>query len=60
MPGLTAKDVVVWGWLRLLLGAVQIGSAAAAVVALFTLGLHAETWVLVGAATAATVASRML
>jgi hypothetical protein len=60
MPGLSAKDLIVWGWLRLLLGATQVGLSAAAVLALFAVGLEMETWVLVGAAMLATCASRIL
>ena len=60
MPGLSAKDLVVWGWLPLLLGAAQVGLSVAAVFALFAVGLAPETWVLVGAAMLATCASRIL
>lgn len=60
MPVLTAKDVVVWGWLRLLLAALQVGLSAAAAFSLFAVGLEAETWVLLGAAMAATGVSRWL
>lgn len=60
MPAPTAKEVVVWGWLRLILGTAQIGLSAAAVVALFAIGLEPETWVLIGAAMAATCLSRIL
>lgn len=60
MPGLTSKEVVVWGWLRLLLGALQVGLSAAAVVALFAIGLETETWALIAAAMAATCVSRLL
>lgn len=57
---LTAKDVVIWGWLRLLLAALQVGLSGAAVFALFAVGLEGETWILVGAAMAATCVSRIL
>lgn len=60
MPRLTAREVVVWGWLRLFLGAAQVGLSAAAVFAFFAVGLETETWVLVGAAMLATCASRIL
>ena len=60
MPGSTVKDLVVWGWLRLFLGAAQVGLSAAAVFALFAVGLETETWLLVGAAMLATCASRIL
>ena len=60
MPILTSKEVFVWGWLRLLLGAAQLGLSAAAVFALFAIGLETETWVLVVGAMAATCASRIL
>jgi hypothetical protein len=50
----------VWGWLRLALGLLQMAFAVAGVGALLALGMHWLTYLSVGIATGATVASRLL
>jgi hypothetical protein len=51
---------LVWGWLRLLLGWLQMSLVAASVGALLTVGLHPITYVFVALATAAALTSRLL
>ncbi len=51
---------LVWGWLRLLLGWTQMALAAAALVALFTVGFRPVTWALAAGATVATVISLLI
>jgi hypothetical protein len=51
---------IVWGWLRFFLGFVQISLVAASVGALVAVGLRPVTLLLVIAATAATLISRLL
>lgn len=54
------KHKLIWGWLRLFLGWLQMSMAAACVGALLTVGLHTITYIFVAVATAAAVASRLL
>lgn len=54
------KHKLIWGWLRLFLGLVQMFFAAAGVFALLTLGLHSITYFCLTAATLATITSRFL
>lgn len=49
-----------WGWLRLILGAVQMTLAAAAVGAYLDGGSPKLVWTLAGAATAATLVSLLI
>jgi hypothetical protein len=51
---------LIWGWLRLLLGWLQMSLVAVSIGALLTVGLHPITYVFVAVATAAAVASRLL
>jgi len=55
-----AHHKLVWGWLRLVLGFLQMGLVAAALGSLITAGLHWITWLFVVGATAATVTSRLI
>jgi hypothetical protein len=55
-----ARHRFVWGWLRLILGFAQMSLVAASLGALITAGLHPVTFVLVFAATLATITSRLL
>ena len=48
------------GWVRLGLGFIQMSLAAMAAGVLLTLGLHPLTYALVGAATIAAIASRLI
>jgi hypothetical protein len=54
------RHKIVWGWLRLFLGWLQMSLAAAGLGALITVGIHPVTWFFVIGATAATVVSRLL
>ena len=54
------RHKLVWGWLRLLLGWMQMSLAAAGLVALLTVGFHPVTWAFVVGATVATIVSRLL
>lgn len=54
------RHKLIWGWLRLFLGWLQMSLAAAGLGALFTFGLHPVTWFFVIGASAATIASRLL
>ncbi|HYV04370.1 MAG TPA: hypothetical protein VFB82_07285 [Blastocatellia bacterium] len=56
----TTKHKLVWGWLRLFLGFVQMSLVAASVGALIAFGLHSATLILVIGATATTLLSRLL
>ena len=56
----STRHKIVWGWLRLFLGWLQMSSAVVGAVLLFTVGLHPLTWVCVLGATAATLTSRLL
>lgn len=64
MQASTVDDItrykLIWGWLRLFLGWLQMSLAAASVGALLTVGLHPITYVFVAIATAAALASRFL
>lgn len=55
-----SKQKLIWGWLRIFLGWLQMSSAAAAIGALFTVGLQPITYAFLVAATAATLTSRLL
>jgi hypothetical protein len=52
------RRVRLWGWLRFVLGVLQMVLALAGAVALFTVGLRPVTWGLVAGATAASGLSR--
>lgn len=54
------EKLLLWGWLRMVLGAVQMAASVAAVVVLFRDGLGPVAWILVGVACAATLLSRFL
>jgi hypothetical protein len=54
------KHKIVWGWLRLFLGFVQMSFVAASVGAFVAVGLHYVTLILVIGATGATLISRLL
>lgn len=54
------RHKLVWGWLRLLLGWLQMSLAAAGFGALLVLGHHPLTWALAIAALVAVVISRLL
>jgi hypothetical protein len=55
-----AKHKLIWGWLRLFLGWLQMSMAAATVGALIAVGLSSITYVFVIIATAACLTSRLL
>jgi hypothetical protein len=54
------RERFVWGWLRLLLGYLQMSLAAMALGALIITGLHKITLYLAIAATAVTLLSKLL
>lgn len=58
-PPLSLK-VVHWGWVRLVLGVLQISCSAYAVFLIFQIGLQPIAWVFIFAAFAATGVSRLL
>jgi hypothetical protein len=51
------RHKLIWGWLRLFLGFLQMSLVAMSVGALLTIGIHPLTWTFVIGATLATVAS---
>lgn len=53
------RAVFVWGWLRLVLGVMQMGFSLAALIRLAEGNLDSITWLLAGAACAATLISRL-
>lgn len=57
---LLSKRLAYWGWLRMLLGAIQMACAASAVFAIFRVGLEPITWALIFGAFASTAISRLL
>ncbi len=57
---MTSSQKLIWGWLRLFLGVVQMVLATACVGLLFTLGLHLTTSMFFAEATAATIISRLV
>ena len=56
----TTQHKVVWGGLRFFLGLAQMWLALVGLVLLVSIGLRPVTYLFVGAATAATVTSRLL
>lgn len=54
------RHKVIWGWLRLFLGWLQMSLVAASIGALLTVGLHPISYVLVAVATAVSITSRLL
>jgi hypothetical protein len=54
------RHALTWGWLRLFLGMAQMLLVTLSVGSLLISGLHELTWVLILAATASTLASRLL
>ena len=51
---------LIWGWLRLVLGFMQVLLSTAGFALLLTIGLHPLMWVFFALATAATLTSRLL
>jgi hypothetical protein len=60
MGTLTKQEALIWGWLRVALGMLQIGLSTGAIVMLFELGPQPVTWSLLGGAIGAVAASRFL
>lgn len=54
------RHKLIWGWLRLFLGFLQVFLATATVISLLTLGEHRLTWALAASALLAVVISRLL
>lgn len=54
------KHKLIWGWLRLVLGWVQISCALIAVVLLIAIGFQLLTWLFFGGAIVAIITSRLL
>lgn len=54
------RHKLIWGWLRFFLGMAQMFLTTAALIVLVFSGVHLVTWILVGAATTATIISRIL
>lgn len=54
------SEVWMWGWLRLILGLLQISFSAAGATALLTIGFRPLTWVFTAGATATTITSLLL
>ena len=54
------KRVVYWGWLRMVLGAIQMTCSVSAIFALFRVGFEPVTYALIGGAFGATALSRFL
>ena len=57
---MASSKKLIWGWLRLFLGVIQMVLTTACVGLLLTLGLHWATWIFFAGATAATIISRLL
>ncbi len=60
--GLTeeASHLLIWGWLRLFLGLLQISFSVGTITALFKIGLRPITWVFVTGAAIATISNLLL
>lgn len=55
------KQNLIWGWLRMILGALQLALAPLALILVFTLGIYdRRTWMLVILTTLITGISRLL
>ena len=55
------RQNLVWGWLRMIIGAMQLTLAPISIIVLFTLGIYDErTWMLVILTTLITGISRLL
>lgn len=55
------RQNLIWGWLRMILGALQLTLAPLSIILLFTLGIYDErTWILVILTTLITGISRLL
>jgi hypothetical protein len=56
----TAKELIVWGWLRLALGFAQIALVGLSIGSLVTVGVRPLTWVFAITATALTAVSLLI
>ena len=56
----TTYHRLIWGWLRLFLGMLQISLSVAGITALFKIGFRPLTWAFVAGATIATISSLLL
>ena len=60
MTDYLSKRLLLWGWLRMLLGVLQMSCSVAAVWAIFQIGFEPLTWELIFVAAGASIVSRLL